>query len=96
MEKHRKLEDEILHNLNKKKFYFLLVIILILISGFLLFNQITYLNAAYDNKRNNYQKERVLFYIYYFRIHLFHNLMCLHWNNLLALKIILILFIYNK
>jgi hypothetical protein len=61
MEKQRKLEDEILQNINKRKFYFLLVIILILISGFLLFNQITYLNGAYDNKRNIYQKEMVLF-----------------------------------
>jgi hypothetical protein len=58
MEKHQ-LEREILKNITKRKFYFLTIMILIVISGFLLFNQINYLNSIYDEERSRVQTEKV-------------------------------------
>jgi hypothetical protein len=61
MEKHQ-LEREILKNITKRKFYFLTIMILIVVSGFLLFNQINYLNATYDEERSRVQTEKVRFF----------------------------------
>jgi hypothetical protein len=61
MEKHQ-LEREILKNITKRKFYFLTIMVLIVVSGFLLFNQINYLNATYDEERSRVQTEKVRFF----------------------------------
>jgi hypothetical protein len=59
MEK-QNLEREMLKNISKRKFYFLTIMLLMIFSGFLLFNQITYLNSVYDENRNKLQIEKVI------------------------------------
>ena len=61
MEKNQ-FEKEVLKNISKRKFYFLTIMILIIVSGFLLFNQINYLNENYDEDRARIQSEKVLFF----------------------------------
>jgi hypothetical protein len=93
MEK-QNLEREVLKNITKRKFYFLTIMFLIILSGFLLFNQITYMNSAYDENRNKLQIEKVkYFYLILiicelkfkinilYRTLLFLISMCLPWNN---------------
>ncbi len=59
MEK-QNLEREMLKNISKRKFYFLTIMFLMILSGFLLFNQITYLNSVYDENRSKLQIEKVI------------------------------------
>ena len=61
MEKEHGLEREMLKNITKRKLYFFAIMFLIILSGFLLFNQITFLNSAYDERRNKIQMEKVKF-----------------------------------
>jgi hypothetical protein len=40
---------EAFKNITQKKFLYIIVVLLVIISGFLLFNQISYLNSVYDD-----------------------------------------------
>ena len=64
MEKEHSLEREMLKNITTRKLYFFAIMFLIILSGFLLFNQITFLNSAYDERRNKIQMEKVKFYLF--------------------------------
>jgi hypothetical protein len=44
------MNKEVFKNLSRKKFLYSIVIFLVILSGFLLFNQISYLNSVYDTK----------------------------------------------
>ncbi len=49
MDKYSKTKKA-LHNISQKKFLYSVVVLLVILSGFLLFNQIAYLNTIYDEK----------------------------------------------
>lgn len=42
---------EMLENITKKKFTYVIIIILVILSGFLLFNHISYLNKNYKSSK---------------------------------------------
>ena len=52
-------EKEVFKTISKKKFFFFTLVLLVIFSGFLLFNQISYLNSVYDENRNKVQAEKV-------------------------------------
>lgn len=49
---------DILSNITKKKFTYMIIIILIILSGFLLFNHISYLNKHYKQNKNTQNKTK--------------------------------------
>lgn len=51
MEK-QNVEKELIKTIIDRKVYLLVVMFLVVISGFLLFNQISYLNSVYDETGN--------------------------------------------
>ncbi len=64
-----KTDREFLDNLKRRKFFYSFIIFLILLSGFFLFNQVSYMSSSYldelkemKNKKQS-QKVNYIFYI---------------------------------